>query len=350
LKTILHNCHLKYCSIFIAVLFVTQISAQDFHFSQMKFTPMNVNPSLAGLSGKYNAIANYRTQWNSVASPYTTLGASFDANLNSPYNRKGFLAGGINFYHDVAGDLKMTTSNVNFNIAYHIRLNRTSTLGLGVQVGYAQRGIGQVKGFFASQYDGNDFDQTIISGESLGSRSFGYIDAGAGFVFKHNSLREGTFNSGGYMFSAGVAAYHLTNPSYSFIQGGNDDLSVRYTGFIESEFKLNNPRFSLLPALYYQRQGSHQEILFGSYIKYSIVESTNKTSLRNNFSIAYGAFYRFGDAFVNKLLFDFSNYALGISYDINVSSLTQASRGRGGVEFMFRYYLLEKFQTRARIR
>jgi len=340
----------KYFSIFIAVIIVTQISAQDFHFSQMKYTPMNINPSLAGLNGKYNATANYRTQWNSVASPYTTLGASFDANLNDPSKREGFIAGGINFYHDVAGDLKMTTSNVNFSVAYHLRLNRTSTLGLGVQVGYAQRGIGQFKGLFASQYDGNDFDPTISSGESLGSRSFGYVDAGGGFVFKHNSLREGTFNSSGYMFSAGIAAYHLTRPSYSFIQGGNDDLSIRYTGFVESEFKLNDPRFALMPALYYQRQGSHQEVLLGSYIKYSIVESTNKTSMRNNFSIAYGAFYRFGDAFVNKLLLDLGGYSIGVSYDINISSLTQASRGRGGVEFMFRYYLLEKNQVRARIR
>lgn len=309
---------------------------------------MNVNPSLAGLNGKYNAIANYRTQWNSVASPYTTFGASFDANLNNPSNRKGFLAGGINFYHDVAGDLKMTTSNVNFNVAYHIKLNRTSTFGIGIQVGYAQRGIGSAKGFFASQYDGNDFDQAISSGENFGTRSFGYADAGAGFVFKHNSLREGTFNSGGYMFSAGLAAYHLTNPSYSFIQGGNDDLSIRYAGFVETEFKLNDPKFSILPAIYYQRQGSHQEILFGSYIKYSIIQSTNKTSMRNNFSIAYGAFYRFGDAFVNKLMLDFSNYALGISYDINISSLTQASNGRGGVEFMFRYYLNENLGRRIR--
>lgn len=350
MKILTHYIAKKYWSLFIALLFVSTISAQDFHFSQMKFTPMNVNPSLVGLNGKYNAIANYRTQWNSVASPYTTLGASFDANLNDPSKRKGFLAAGINFYHDVAGDLKMTTSNVNFSVAYHLRLNRTTTLGLGVQVGYAQRGIGQVKGSFASQYDGNDFDPTISSGENLGHRNFGYVDAGGGFVFKHNSLREGTFNSGGYMFSAGVAAYHLTNPSYSFIQGGDDDLSIRYTGFMETEFRLNNPRFALMPALYYQRQGSHQEILVGSYIKYSIVESTNKTSMRNSFSIAYGAFYRYGDAFVNKLLIDLSGYAIGVSYDINISSLTQASRGRGGVEFMFRYYLLEKYEYRARIR
>lgn len=303
---------------------------------------MNVNPSLAGLNGKYNAIANYRTQWNSVAAPYTTLGASFDANLRDPSKKTGFLAVGINFYHDVAGDLKMTTSNVNVNLAYHIRINRTSTFGLGIQVGYAQRGIGQVTGLFASQYDGNDFDPTISSGESLGSRNFGYVDAGGGFVYKHNSLIQNSFRSGGFMFTAGAAAYHLTRPTYSFIQGGEDDLSIRYSGFVETEFALNDSRLSLMPAVYYQRQGSQQEILGGTYIKYNIIQSTTRTSFRNDFSIAYGAFYRFQDAFVNKLLIDLSGFAIGVAYDVNVSSLTQASRGRGGVEFMFRYYLLER--------
>ncbi|WP_158276080.1 PorP/SprF family type IX secretion system membrane protein [Brumimicrobium oceani] len=346
-RRLLYHYH-KYFSILIAGIFTFQISAQDFHFSQMKFTPMNVNPSLAGLSGKYNAIAIYRTQWNSVASPYTTLGASFDANLNSPSNRKGFLAGGLNFYHDLAGDLKMTSSNVNFNIAYHLRLNRNSTLGLGVQIGYAQRGLGQVKGYFASQYDGNDFDQSISSGENFGSRNTGYVDVGTGIVFKHNSLRKGTFNANGFMFTAGLAAYHLTRPSYSFIQGGNDDLFIRYSAFVETEFRLDNASFTLLPAVYYQRQGSHQEILFGAYVKYYFIESTNKTNMRNDFSLGYGAFYRFGDAFVNKLLLDFSSYAVGIAYDINISSLTQASKGRGGVEFMFRYYFDESLQRRIR--
>ncbi len=316
----------------------------------MKYSPLSVNPSLAGLNGKYNAIANYRTQWNSVASPYTTLGASFDANFNHPSNRTGFLALGVNFYHDVAGDLNMTTSNVNLNLAYHIRIDRTSTFGLGVQFGYAQRGIDQVNGLFASQYDGSDFDPAISSGESFGNSNFGYVDAGGGFVYKHNSLSQNSFRSDGFIFTAGAAAYHLVRPDYSFIQGGNEDLSIRYSGFIDAEFTLNGSRFNLMPALYYHRQGSSQEILGGTYIKYQIIQSTTRTSFRNDFSISYGAFYRFQDAFVNKLIIDFSGFAIGIAYDVNVSSLTQASRGRGGVEFMFRYYLSDKLAGKSRIK
>jgi len=331
------------------VLFITQLSAQDIHFSQMKFAPMNVNPASAGLNGKYNAIANYRTQWNSVADPFNTLGASFDMKFEEPRSNRGFLAAGINFYHDIAGNLRMTTSNVNLSVAYHLRVSNNSTLGLGLQVGYGQRGLGSVNGLYASQHNGSDFDQNIASGESFAQTNFGYADAGGGFVFKHNSLSENSFRSSGYSLSIGIAAYHLTQPNYSFLQGGKDDLSMRFTGFVESEFAVNNSAVSLMPALYYQRQGGHQEVFAGTYIKFAIIRSSSKTSLRDGFSIAYGPFYRFGDAFVNKLLIDYKGYALGISYDLNISSLTQGSKGRGGVEFMFRYSLLEKHQARARI-
>lgn len=340
---------MKFINVFVAVLFVVQVFAQDIHFSQMKFAPLNVNPGAAGLNGKYNAIVNYRTQWNSVADPFTTMGASFDMKFEEPRRNKGFLAAGINFYHDIAADLRMTTSNVNLSVAYHLRINRSSTFGLGLQAGYGQRGIGSVDGLYASQHNGTDFDQNMISGESFRQTSFGYVDVGGGFVYNHNSLTENTFRSDGYNLTIGAAAYHLTRPDYSFLQGGNDDLEIRFTGFVESEFVVDRSPIALMPALYYQRQGTHQEIYLGTYIKYHIIKSSSRTSLREGFSIAYGPFYRFGDAFVNKLLIDYNGYALGISYDLNLSSLTQASKGRGGIEFMFRYTLLEKHQTRARI-
>src|SRR5690554_7837253 len=120
----------KYYSILLVALFVFQVSAQDIHFSQMKFAPLNVNPAAAGLNGKYNAIANYRSQWNSVADPFSTIGASFDMKFEELRSNKGFLATGINLYHDVAGNLRMTTSNVNLSVAYHLRMNRSSTIGL----------------------------------------------------------------------------------------------------------------------------------------------------------------------------------------------------------------------------
>ncbi|PKR80681.1 hypothetical protein CW751_07885 [Brumimicrobium salinarum] len=333
----------------VLVFINLSVSGQDLHFSQMKFSPMQVNAANVGINGKYNAIANYRSQWNSVANPFTTVGASFDMKFNSSRRSKGFLAGGVNFYHDVAGDLNMTTSNVNLSVAYHLKVSRFSTLGLGMQIGYGQRGLGRTTGLYASQHNGVDFDPTIASGETFGQTNFGFVDAGGGLVFNHNSLSSNSFRSGGYKLSVGLGAFHLTRPNYSFLQGGNDKLDMRFSAHIESEFFLKNSKLSLLPAIYFQRQGTHQEVYFGTYLNYHIVPASSRTSLVKSFSIAYGPFYRFGDAFVNKLLIVFDSYSLGVSYDINISSLTQASKGRGGIEFMLRYALKKSQQTRSRI-
>jgi len=340
---------MKSFSFFLFLVIAVTGRAQDVHFSQMKFTPMSVNPSLVGLNGKYNATVNYRNQWNSVADPFQTLGASFDMKFNESRRNGSFLALGVNFFHDEVGDIHMTSSNISANIAYHLRFNRQNTFGTGIQIGYSQRGIGNINGAYESQYNGSSFDQSILSGENYSRTGVSYIDAGAGFVFNHNSLNSRTFNSSGYKLSIGVSVYHLNTPDYTYLVGGDNDLDMRFTGFVQSEFNLNSSDWSLMPAAYYQRQGSHQEFIFGTYIKYNIAKSSSLTSLKNGFSIAYGPFYRVGDAFVNKLLISFKEYSLGISYDLNVSSLTQASKGRGGFELMFNYSLPENHQSRVRI-
>lgn len=324
------------------------LKAQDVHFSQMRFSPFTVNPALAGLDDDIQGIVNYRTQWNSVAAPFTTIGASFDMRLFESRNG-GVLAGGLNFYHDVAGDMKMTTSNVNLNLAYHLPINRESSIGAAMQIGYAQRGIGTTDGNWESQYDNNSFNNSIASGESFGNMNFGHLDAGAGFVYNYDSRRNGSFFSNGFSFTAGASAFHLNQPEYSFLAGGEDDLDIRFAGFIRSEFALADSKWELMPAVYYQNQGGHQEIYGGTYFNYNIKSGSQRTGFVEDFSIGYGAFYRFGDAFVNKILIQYSNYSMGVSYDFNLSSLTQASRARGGFEFMLRYTLDQQSSSRARI-
>jgi type IX secretion system PorP/SprF family membrane protein len=332
----------------LMILCFSEAKAQDVHFSQMKFSPFTVNPALAGLNNDIQAIVNYRSQWNSVAAPFTTIGASYDMRIFESKNG-GFLASGLNFYHDVAGDMKMTTSNVNLNVAYHLAINRESSIGAAIQIGYAQRGIGTTDGDWENQYDGTSFNSSYSSGETFGNMSVGHLDAGAGFVYNYDSRRNSSFSSNGFSLTAGLSAFHLNQPDYSFIAGGEDDLQMRFAGFLQSEFAIGDSKWELMPAIYYQKQGGHQEIFGGTYFNYNFTSGSQRTGFVENFSIGYGAFYRFGDAFVNKILINYSNYSLGFAYDINVSSLTQATRARGGLEFMLRYVFDRTRGSRARI-
>ena len=60
-----------YFLFFIAVF----STAQDIHFTQFTYTPLNTNPAQTGLfDGDYRVGGNYRTQWWEVPGlPYTTF-------------------------------------------------------------------------------------------------------------------------------------------------------------------------------------------------------------------------------------------------------------------------------------
>lgn len=88
----------KYLIIATGFAISTSGFAQDVHFSQMSFSPLNLNPALAGANSTLQGIVNYRSQWNSVAEPYQTIGASVDGRFNdNKRNKKGIIAGGLNF-------------------------------------------------------------------------------------------------------------------------------------------------------------------------------------------------------------------------------------------------------------
>ena len=327
------------------------ILAQDIHFSQMRYSPLTVNPALAGAEQDLQAIVNYRNQWNSFVSPYSTMAASFDMRFNEKQESKGFLAAGLNFFNDVAGDVRMRTTNVNASLAYHIRIDRKSAIGAALQAGLGQRGISPQNGLWANQFDGNGFNQELASGENFNEVNFSHFDAGAGIVY-HYSKNEGYFRANDqFTLTLGFAAFHVNKPESSFLFGGGDDLAIRWSGFVHSFYGIKNTNLAIMPALYYNHQGGHQEILGGSYLRMVVSEGSNVTSFLQELAISYGAFYRFGDAFVNKFMIEYSNYSIGFSYDFNVSSLTQASKGRGGVEFFLRYVLpnTPSGGTRARI-
>lgn len=329
--------------LFTLIVTLTLVSnkmfAQDIHFSQTRFAPLNLNPGLTGAEHSLQAVANYRNQWNSVAEPFSTIAASFESRLKEKYGQKGFLALGVNFFNDVAGDVRMTTTNASANVAYHILLDRNSTLGLGIQTGFGQRGISPQNGLWSSQFQNGEFNTSIPSGENFGELSFSHFDLASGMVYSY-SRRESAIRANDHLhFTGGVGAYHVNMPQNTFLVGGEDALAVRWTAFSHADIGFKNTNWGVMPGAYFHRQGPHMEIMAGTYVKTIVIDPSKVTGFIDGVAISYGAFYRFGDAFVNKLLVEMGTYSLGFSYDFNISSLTQASRGRGGMEFFLRYFI-----------
>lgn len=316
----------------------TQFFAQDVHFSHMEFSPLTLNPALAGANSPMQGIVNYRSQWNSVAVPYSTIAASFDARFNeNKRQKKGIMAGGINFFNDQAGDLRVNTTTVNLNLAYHLILDQTSTLGLGIYTGYGQRSISPDGGKWGSQYDGMSYNAGLSSGETFGNPSFGYMDAGAGILYTYKDGEGYMTQNKHKLFNGGFAVYHVNNPSFSYIEKGTEKLYMRMSGFVNANIGIANTRGAILPGVYYHRQKSAQEIFYGMYYKYNLTEGSKVTGFNKPLSMYVGLFHRFKDALVGKFMMEYDQFSAGFAYDINLSGLTVVSRAKGGFELFLRY-------------
>lgn len=322
---------------FIAIVSIQSVSAQDIHFSQMPYSPLNLNPALAGANFDIQAIANYKSQWQSVAVPYKTIGASYDMRLKRKKGKKGFFAAGINVFNDQAGDVKMTTTNVSLTGAYHLLIDANSTIGGALYGGYGQRGINPASGKWASQYDGMQYNSALPSGENFNSQNFGHIDAGMGIVYTYRKSERYMTGNDQMQINAGVAAYHLNQPKYSFIDASNEKLYMRISAFANGIIGIPNTRLSALPGIYYNRQGTSQEILMGSYIRYMTSEASKFTGLKDASAVSAGVFYRNKDAVIIKGMLEWQNYALGVAYDLNTSSLAEVSKRKGGFEIFLRF-------------
>lgn len=328
----------------IVCLASLKLQAQDIHFSQIEFTPLALNPALAGANTTMQGIVSHRSQWNSVARPFQTSAANFEVLLNREVKkRKGNFGLGLFFLNDQAGEPKITTNSVNLNLSYHLIIKRKSTFGLGIYTGYGQKSIGTVDGRWASQFDGTTYNASIPNGEAINAPNYSYVDAGAGLLYTYS-------NTNGYMtqnrnrkLNIGFAVYHLNRPNNSFVSdNGLERLNMRFSSFINAEIGIENTNTTFLPGIYFQNQGNATEFLVGTYYKYLFKSGAIYTGKNKPLSLSFGLFTRVKDAVICKLLVDWDRYSMGLSYDINTSGLSSVSAYRGGFEIFLRYSVLQK--------
>lgn len=324
------------------VLFVfagVSLFAQDIHFSQFYMTSLSQNPAMAGYSHDFQGILNYKTQWQSVPSPYKTMAGSFDTKFKKQKVTKGFWAGGLNFFSDKAGDSRMSTMQANLSAAYHVHFSRFSTLGGGLQAGFAQRSINATSLQWGNQFDGMDYNPTFSTGETGVPLARAYLDFGAGVLwnYNNNSTERNVTGNSDLKITLGASVFHLNTPKYSFYQVNSEKLNMKYVAHGNALVSLKNTNIGIAPGFFYYRQGPVQEIYFGSMVRYKLRQDSKYTGLQKGASISLGGYWRAKDAVVATMLFEYSQYAIGFSYDVNTSKLRTVSNGRGGFEISLRY-------------
>lgn len=334
--------------IFIIGLYISFISkGQDVHFTQFYNTPLLQNPAMAGNTFDVRAGINYRNQWASVGSPFSTFMASFDTKIRNQKNRrsKNTFGVGAHIYSDKSGDLKMGTTYGSFSLAYQMALSDKQSVSVGLQGGFTQRRITNFAGATTgNQYNGASYDPSLSLGESNFLSSYSKVEAGAGIVWNYSNQR-GRFkvvNNKAASVKIGLSAFHLNRPDYSFINttsGNADKLYMKYVFHGSSIIPIESSKIAILPKLLYTRQGKSQEILVGALVR-SILKPTSKyTGFISGSSVYFGALIRPKDAMAIITMLEVNSFMFGLSYDINLSKLNTATNGRGGIEFSLRYVL-----------
>lgn len=299
---------------------------QDFHLSMYDAAPLFLNPAMTGIiDGKWRAHAQYRTQWKAVNfKPYNTALISFDL----PVGKWGF---GAQILNSRAGIGNYNALQGLVSAAYTVPLtsNKAHNLSMGVQAGVMQKSVEYKLYTFDNQYvttNGGGFDNSLNSNETFASQSLIVPVANAGILYYY-AKQQSKINP-----FVGLSAFNLLQPTESFFEA-NNKLPMRF--YLHTGVRVNfGELFYLLPKVLVMQQGPAQEQTFaldaGIYFKHG------------EFYFLPGLVYRNKDAAILSLGAKRDNYIAKISYDINTSTLSQASTGRGGFEISFTYIKNDK--------
>jgi type IX secretion system PorP/SprF family membrane protein len=317
--------------LFISLGISLSLSAQDYHFSQFWSAPLNINPASAGVhGGDIRVISNYRTQWAAVSpEPYKTIGASFDMMIPPRKAARDFWGIGVNFNNDKAGVGNLRTTQGNLSLSYSKPLSRNSNLiSLGVQIGGGSRAIDYSGFSWDAQYNGVAYDPALSTNEPLAAGiSTSYLDFSGGVLWSFCPTKNFRLNSG-------LSLYHINRPELSFT-GAKDAQSMRLT--YHGSAQIISKKFSgtsVIPAVLYMQQGPQRLLNAGLGVRYRLQDRSKYTGYESETAIYVGAFYRLQDAAYIVMRLDYGDFGFGVSYDLNVSNLTVASNGRGGLELM----------------
>lgn len=331
------------------------LKSQDMHFSQFNENPSQLNPALAGSDG-IRASLNYRTQWKSVSVPYKTYGASYEMRLPPLFKKRGNgtrasggatpgrFGVGLSAYKDKMGDGALSLTQANLSLAYFIPTGEKGAFSIGLITSYNQRRQDISKYVFPNQYGGTGYNPDLYSGEDLQGQRYGFLDFAAGLLWTYGDEERRIRDHKHVKARIGASVYHLTQPQQKYLVRGGDKLPMKYVAHGDFHISIQNTNLAIAPAYLFQLQGPRMEILAGGLLKYYTKNDTKYTGYVKRTSYSIGAYYRTFDAVIIYGLLEWEEqYAVGISYDVNMSPLAKASGLRGGLELTLRYSAANKF-------
>jgi type IX secretion system PorP/SprF family membrane protein len=301
------------------------VSAQDIHFSQFNMSPVNLNPALTGVfDGDYRAGANYRSQWSSVPVPYSTFSFMGDMRKSFKKIKNDNVGIGLLFNNDVSGDSRYGTTQLYIPISYMKKLGNDSSfiVSAGIQPGISNIGFRTNKLSYDSQFDGDNYNPALPTGENYPMQSRTYFDANTGLALQYQFKQRA-------VILGGLALSHLNSPKVSYFNNDNIRLERKIVPHISLTYPVG-PKVDILSEIMYEKQGKFHETVLGMRLSYTI-------NPREKQSINAGVYLRTKDATIARIGYNHKQWQFGMSYDINTSRFIAATNRKGAIEFSLIY-------------
>lgn len=320
------GCFKSYLIFSVIILPVFSIG-QDINFSQFYELPLLRNPSLAGIyKGDMRITSAYRNQWQSVSTPYQTSAIGFEAKSTIFQNSSDYISGGIQITNDVAGDSKLGKTQILPMVTYHKLIYGPSNtyLSLGFLGGAVQQKFDPSALRFDDQFVNGSYSQLNPTRQSFTRTNLTYFDAAFGL----NISSEIGFTK----VYLGTAFFHFTQPKVAF----NEINDVRLNKKTVFNLGISTPVSDFDDMIIYSDlffQGGNRQFQGGAMYMHRFLEVGEEDGM----AVGIGGFYRWGDAFIPVVKFNWYKLSAGLTYDVNVSKLKPASQYRGGVELALSY-------------
>ncbi|MDR1847452.1 MAG: PorP/SprF family type IX secretion system membrane protein [Bacteroidales bacterium] len=308
----------KHILILLLVAEVSLARGQDVRFSSLDANPMFLNPALTGFcSEQFRAGTVYRNQWSSVSTGLNSYLLTAETQVYTNRKAKLGIGLGVEFLADVAGSLSYGSRNIGLAVSIYksFGLDAKNTLSIGLKGN---------RSTYSYDITNADFGNNPSNTEGIPLKSLGVYDFSLGLHWQSKVTKTN-------IFQAGLNLMHFNRPTFSYFENSSVRMPIK-TNLYSSFFLNKDDNYALKPLIFGQLQDNNTEIVAGSEVIFPIsIYDMAETNL------AAGLYYRILDALIVTARYHYGGFNIGISYDVNLSKLTPASKTYGAVEIWLNY-------------
>lgn len=319
--------------VLVCICFVlpdNQVNGQDVHYSQFYNSPHTMNPALSGIyNGDKKYLGSLRDQWRWVPVPWFTFGGAYDQKIYPDKSENHFFSIGGNFYHDRQGASRLNFTDINLTGTYSHLLNPENILTGGVSLGIGTRGFDTKDLTWNNQWNGEAYDPSLPSGEDFDAKRITFFETALGVNYRWQK-------SSRTHIDAGIGVFHLVPPSAGYYDNEDQKLPMNVNLSFIGRFELAD-KFDLQFNALQQLQKEYKETLLGALGIIHVNQDRGKET-----EVHAGLGYRTTGSLYPTLALQYTNYYVGLSYDIDFTDFNKEfDTARGAFELHFRYIITD---------